>query len=106
MVCDKRDIINVLLGHDTESVIALERGGSELHVFDERFLILSRLCSSAHFHKVSFKYVDILSMHLHELARRNKGKLLFLYASEDQRHLLREIARLVESSYIIPDKDL
>lgn len=106
MVCDKKDIINVLIGYDAELSLSLERSGAETHIFDERHLLFARMSSNATFHRASFEYGDILSMRLRELARRKGDKLLFLYASEKYRALLRDVAPSVECDYIIPDKDL
>ena len=98
------DCVNVVLGYSKEILTVLEKTGSELHVFDEKYSLACALLSNVHFHRVSFEFLPILAMRLLDLGARKKDKLTFLYASEKYRPLLEELKAQVECRYIIKDQ--
>ena len=101
MRCEKNDVVGVLLGYSAEKIREMSRSCSEIHVFDDRYSLAALLLSNAHFHKVSFKFSQILALYLLDLASKKPDKLFILYAREDKKHVLDELSEHVECRYII-----
>ena len=99
--CERNDVVGVLLGYSAEKVRKLCVFCSEVHVFDDRYSLAAHLLLNAHFHKVSFKFSQILALHLLDLASKKPDKLFILYASDDKKHVLDELSEHVECRYII-----